>query len=383
MYDSRVALVVGTRPEAIKLAPLAKALIERGIASRLILTGQHPNLRASEYGMPDLPTVGLSCAGLPDPNAHAGTVARSIGQALDGIRLVIVQGDTSSAVGGGLGAAQTGVPVAHVEAGLRSHDRRDPWPEEDFRIAIDAMATLLFAPTVLNAANLRRERVRGRISLTGNTGIDVLLDRIRGLRPATTDPCRKRLLVTCHRRESWEALPAIASSLIALARRSDVAIALVLHPNQRVAGEMVRLLGRTPNLDLRPPCGHVEILQLMRDSDLILSDSGGIQEEAPALGIPLLVLRDRTERPEGISSGNAVLVGRDPERIYATASALLDSTDVLASMSTPNLPYGDGAASKRIAQAIEDWLATEPCPNVRSSEPRSPSLLSVTAQVAQ
>jgi UDP-N-acetylglucosamine 2-epimerase (non-hydrolysing) len=284
-------------------------------------------------------------------------VARRIGPAVDGARLVVVQGDTSSALGGALGSAMAGVPVAHVEAGLRSHDRENPWPEEDFRIAIDAASDLLFAPTQLNAANLRREGTRGPVIVTGNTGIDALLERIPRLPAPARLSERKRLLVTCHRRESWgEGLHAIADCLRRIPRRHDVSITMVLHPNPAIAGEMRRLLRGCPNIVLRVPCGHLEMLQLMRDSDLILSDSGGVQEEAPALGVPLLILRDRTERPEGIATGNAILVGRKPEAILGAVERLLDDDGALAAMSRPVFPYGEGRSSWRIAAAIEEWL---------------------------
>lgn len=332
--------------------------------------------------MPDLPTFRLDCAGQADPNVHAGLVAQRIGAVLDEVRLVVVQGDTSSALGGVLGAALTNIPVAHVEAGLRTHDRLNPWPEEDFRIAIDRMADLLFAPTELNAANLRREGTPGSIFVTGNTGIDALLDLPR---PRSTEGVdgKGRLLVTCHRRESWgQGLTAIASCLTAIGARSDVAITFVLHPNPRVAAEMVRLLGRSPNLELRPPCSHGQMLRLMCESDLILSDSGGMQEEAPALGIPLLILRDRTERPEGIASGSAILVGRDPARISTTVERLLDDRYTLDAMRTPALPYGDGRASLRIADEIARWLSCNQ-PSVRPIEPRSPSLRSETIRAAR
>lgn len=347
-----------------------------------MLTGQHPNLCPGDYGMPALPTAELNCAGQLDPNAHTGLVTRRIGGALDGVSLVIVQGDTSSALGGALGAAQAGIAVGHVEAGLRSHDRLNPRPEEEFRIAIDSLSRLLFAPTDLNAANLRRERAVGRICVTGNTGIDALLERTRLLRPKA-ESAKREILVTCHRRESWDALPDIASSLIGVAGRGDVAATFVLHPNPRVASEMVRLLGSAPNVRLRAPCGHTEMLQRMRDSDLILSDSGGMQEEAPALGVPLLILRDRTERPEGIASGNAILVGRDPQQITETAGRLLDSEGALRAMSSPALPYGDGHAAHRIAEEIAHWFATEMAAEIRGCEPRSPLLPSAKALAAQ
>lgn len=329
------------------------------MAFRVVLTGQHPQLRVEDYGLAGYPIEELGCPGTPDPNEHAARVARTLSTLLAETELVVVQGDTSSALGGALSGEIAGVPVAHVEAGLRSHDRLNPWPEEDFRAAIDRMAALLFAPTGLAAANLRRQAVNGAVTVTGNTGVDALLERLPAL-SARGAGDRRCLLVTCHRRESWDgALTGIASALMELARRPDVRVRFVLHPNPQVAAKMRTLLAGLPNIDLLGPCGHMAMLQLMRDSDLILSDSGGVQEEAPTLGVPLLVLRDRTERPEAIASGNMILVGREPAKILATAHRLLDDQVALAAMSRPALPYGDGRASQRIAAVIEEWLSGE------------------------
>lgn len=306
--------------------------------------------------MAGFPVVELGCIGQPDPHAHVAHVARRIGPAVEGGSLVVVQGDTSSALGAALGASMAGISVAHVEAGLRSHDRRNPWPEEDFRIAIDKSANLLLAPTPLNEANLCREGISGTIVVTGNSGIDALLEQVPQF--VTTDRTHlRRVLVTCHRRESWGlGLQAIAGCLRRIAGRGDVTVTMVLHPNPTVATEMRRSLGRCPNIELHEPCAHLQMLQLMQSCDLVLSDSGGLQEEAPALGIPLLILRERTERPEGILSGNAILVGRDPDAILATVDRLLSDRRALEAMSKQALPYGDGKAAVRIANAISDWL---------------------------
>ncbi len=338
-----------------------------------MLTGQHPKLRAEDHGLAGFPRVELGCAGTGDPYLHVGLVARAIGQALDSCALAVVQGDTSSALGGALGAAMAGVPVAHVEAGLRSHDRLNPWPEEDFRIAIDRQATLLFAPTGLSAANLRREGAPGSVLVTGNTGVDALLDRLPLVdrRGAAPDGSR-RILVTCHRRESWgEGFQGIAAAIREIAGRPGVEIRFVLHPNARVAATMRAHLGSVSNIHLLEACSHVEMLSLMRGSDLILSDSGGIQEEAPALGTPLLVLRAKTERPEGIATGNARLVGTATDRIVEEVRHLLDDPLALAAMSRRALPYGDGQAAPRIAAVVEDWLERRRVlPPVSSRRPR-------------
>lgn len=270
--------------------------------------------------------------------------------------LLVVQGDTSSALGGALAAFTSGVPVAHVEAGLRTHDPLLPWPEEEYRIAIDAAADLLFAPTEIAAVNLRAEQVPGEIHVTGNTSIDAVLAAEADLPPAPPrSDARPRILVTCHRRESWgEGLQSIAAALRELSIGADVHF--VLHPNPHVAAEMRRMLADRPSISLLAPCSHGALLERMRAADLVLSDSGGIQEEAPALGVPLLVLREKTERPEGITAGNALLVGTSSERIVGEARALLADAPALAAMRRRSFPYGDGRAGERIAALIVQWL---------------------------
>jgi UDP-N-acetylglucosamine 2-epimerase (non-hydrolysing) len=259
--------------------------------------------------------------------------------------------------------------VAHVEAGLRTHDLALPWPEEEYRTAIDAEADLLFAPTELAAANLHSEKVRGEIHVTGNSGIDALLSVEGQLPPATLlDRGLPRLLVTCHRRESWgEGLESIAAALRELAIRRLARIDLILHPNVHVAATMRRLLSNVPYISLLEPCGYRELVQRMRDSDLILSDSGGIQEEAPALGTPLLILRHKTERPEGIASGNARLVGTQTDTIVGEVTRLLADPAAWAAMARKALPYGDGRAGPRIAAIIEEWLEQRDALSPRSS----------------
>ena len=272
--------------------------------------------------------------------------------------VVVVQGDTSSALGGALAAFAAGVPVAHVEAGLRTHDPLLPWPEEEYRTAIDARAELLFAPTPMAAANLRAEGVPGEIHVTGNSGIDAVLATERTLPPPSPrDGGRARILVTCHRRESWgEGLESIAAAILELARDGGALVELVLHPNAHVAAQMRALLAGAPNVALLAPCNHRELLRRIRDADLVLSDSGGIQEEAPTLGAPLLVLREKTERPEGIADGSACLVGTSEARIVAEARRLLDNPFERARMSGRSFPYGDGRSGPRIAAIIEEWL---------------------------
>jgi len=305
----------------------------------------------------------LDCPGQENPLRHVQAVTAALVPMLSAAPdLTVVQGDTSSALGAALAAFTARVPVAHVEAGLRTHDPQCPWPEEEYRTAIDAQADILFAPTTTAAANLRAEKVPGEIHVTGNTSIDVVLALEKKLPPRSAGGARRRVLVTCHRRESWRhGLESIAAAIVELAA-DDLAIDFVLHPNPYVAGRMRALLGNHANVTLLEPCGHAELLRRMRASDLVLSDSGGIQEEAPALGVPLIVLREKTERPEGIAVGSAILAGTSTERIVNATTRLLGDADALAAMSRPSLPYGDGHAAPRIVSLMERWLekAREP-----------------------
>jgi UDP-N-acetylglucosamine 2-epimerase (non-hydrolysing) len=362
--------VIGTRPEAIKLAPVAHALAARGLEPLLTLTGQHPALDLHEHGLSDFPATRLHCAGTRDPHAHVQLVAAALERELGRPDLLVVQGDTSSAYGGALAGFRTGVAVAHVEAGLRSHDPRLPWPEEEYRTAIDADADLLFAPTELAAANLRAETVGGAILVTGNTGIDAVMRAKAALPPQRLhDGGMPRLLVTCHRRENWDAgLRRIAEALRILGEQDCARVDWVLPPNCHVAALLRELLGDVAQVQLHPPCGHSALIAMMRDCDLMLSDSGGVQEEAPALGVPLLVLRDKTERPEALATGNMRLVGTDTCRIVEEVCGLLADPAARAKMMRPSFPYGDGRAGERIAAHIEHWLGTQTRAGVRSLE---------------
>ncbi len=276
----------------------------------------------------------------------------------------MVQGDTSSALGGALAGFRASIHVAHVEAGLRSHDAAMPWPEETYRTAIDAGAQLLFAPTLLAAANLRDEAVGGAVLITGNTGIDAVLRASAELPPPVLrESGQPRLLVTCHRRESWsDGLKSVASALRELALTGAASIDVLLHPNPHVSRTLGELLGNCPGIALLAPCSHRELLARMLDCDLMLSDSGGVQEEAPALGVPLLVLREKTERPEAIGTGNMQLVGTGTRHILEAVRGLLADRHKLAAMARPSLPYGDGRSGYRIAGIIEQWLAGNVAP---------------------
>ena len=340
---------------------MAHALTARGLIPSLIVTGQHPGLDLADHGLDPYQAVDLACAGEEDPHAHVARVSSALEPMLAHAPpdLLIVQGDTSSALGGARAAAATDVPLAHVEAGLRTRDPELPWPEEEYRTEIDARADLLFAPTDLSALNLACEHVSGRVHVTGNTGIDALYAAISGLpqRAVHDRAMRRRLLVTCHRRESWgEGIRSIAAAARELGLSGSAWVDVIVPPNKHVAGILRDLLHSCPNVSLLEPCSHRELLRRMRETDLILSDSGGMQEEAPALGVPLLVLREKTERPEGIATGNMRLVGTCEETIVAETRRLLSDPAAFAAMSRPAFPYGDGRAAQRIAATIEEWL---------------------------
>lgn len=339
---------------------MVRALAARGLDCCLILTGQHDHLDPADHGLGGFRVTALGCAGGSNPYAHAARVEQAMRALLDRPpALIVVQGDTSSAFAAASAAFAAGVAVAHVEAGLRTHDARSPWPEEEFRTAIDARAALMFAPTAAAAANLAAERTEGAVHVTGNSGIDALLATIAKLPPPSLrDSAVKRLLVTCHRRESWGAgLAGIAAAIGGLATRGDVAIEVVLHPNPAVSAPLRQMLARHRAVALIDPLPHAELVERMRSATLVLSDSGGIQEEAPALGVPLLVLREKTERPEGLASGSSRLVGVTAPRILAEANALLDDPAALATMGRPAMPFGDGHAAMRIAEIVVQWLA--------------------------
>ena len=294
---------------------------------------------------------------------HADLVRAALNRLLPMHRpeLLVVQSDTSSALGGALAASEHGIALAHVEAGLRTYDPNLPWPEEENRVAIDRLSDLLFAPTSGNAANLRREQLSGRIYSSGNSGIDALAALVG---PLPSSPRRRwlprrhfKLLVTCHRRENWAAgLEGLATALLELVEHRLTAD-VILPPNPGVTERMHRLLGGKRGISLIPPQSHVATIAAMRAADLVLSDSGGMQEEAPALGVPLVILREKTERPEGLVMGAMQLVGTDAESIVAVVDRLRQDRRLLREMARPCLPFGDGRSAPRIAEQCLAYMA--------------------------
>lgn len=358
----RLAAIVGTRPEAIKLAAIAlEAASDGRFDLRLIATGQHEAMVHDA-----LAPFGLAAAETLRPNPHADhpdtavlalqdAIAASL--AADRPDMLIVQGDTNSAYAGALAAAEQSIPFAHVEAGLRSYDLANPFPEERNRVAIDRLADLLLAPTPEAAANLAADRhARGETVITGNTGVDALRI-VRETHPPFVAGPRPLLLVTCHRRESiGDGLAGICLAVERLAARGDVDLLLPLHPNPAVRGQVSAALLGVERVVLIEPLPYPAMVGAMAAARLILTDSGGVQEEATTLGTPCLVLRDVTERPEGLASRNLALVGTDPGRIVAAATRLLDDPAARAAMAVPADQYGDGRAAPRVLAAIRAWL---------------------------
>ncbi|HEX9933362.1 MAG TPA: UDP-N-acetylglucosamine 2-epimerase (non-hydrolyzing) [Allosphingosinicella sp.] len=366
----KLLAVIGTRPEAIKMAPLLALLRDEAtVELRLCLSGQHCGLLD-----PALRLFGLEAdldLALMAPGQGLNGLAGKALQRLDSVLAdeapdrVLVHGDTTTALAAALAAFHRSIPVAHVEAGLRTGDLARPFPEEMNRRAIDLVADLLFAPTQRARRNLETERAAGRIVVTGNTGVDAVEailgrlgadDALRGEADAALPapaPGKRLLLVTGHRRESFgEGLRSVCAALRALGGRGDLDIVYPVHLNPEVKAPVEEALGGCDNVRLLPPLDFLPMVRLMQRADLILTDSGGIQEEAPSLGKRVLVTRDVTERPEGVACGKALLVGTDAERIVAAVSELLDDEAAAGRFRGGGNPYGDGRASRRIGDAL-------------------------------
>ncbi|GAO39033.1 UDP-N-acetylglucosamine 2-epimerase [Sphingomonas changbaiensis NBRC 104936] len=362
-----ILVVFGTRPEAIKLAPVVAALRSRGIPTRICVTAQHRELLDRALGSGLTPDIDLN---LMRPGQSLAVLTGRMVAALDRVfaaeqpERVIVQGDTATALAAAQAAYFRAIPIAHVEAGLRTGDLDAPHPEEGNRRMIGAVADMHFAPTAAAAAALRNEGIAAeRIHLTGNTVVDALHAVRARLRRAPVlagpardllDRCagRRLILVTCHRRESFGAAPEIAAAIRALATRPDVLVALPLHPNPAIRHPLENALRDTPNVALLDPLDFAPFVSLLSAAYLVLTDSGGVQEEAPVLGTPVLVMRDVTERPEGVAAGTARLVGTRAQRIVSEACLLLDNPAAHARMARAHSPYGDGRAADRIVEII-------------------------------
>jgi len=371
--NRRILTVFGTRPEAIKLVPLLRALGEdERFQSRICVSRQHRGMLdqvLSVAGITPDRDVELERSGLGLDQLTAALLT-GVGAAMDAERpdMVVVQGDTATAMAGALAAYYRKIPIAHVEAGLRSGDIHHPWPEEVNRRIIATIAALHFAPTRKAAEALLAENVApATVHVTGNTVIDALhwitaciaQQPHLAARMANLEErfARRRIIgVTAHRRENWgEGMDAIADAVARLAQRPDVGIVFPVHLNPAVRGPMEQRLAGLSNVALVEPFDYPNFARLLATATLMLSDSGGVQEEAPALGTPVLVMRETTERPEGIEAGTARLVGTDPHRIVAEAERLLDDEAARTAMARAHNPYGDGKAAKRIVDLLAGW----------------------------
>ena len=367
---ARILVVFGTRPEAIKMFPVVHALRRQdAIETSVAVTAQHREMLDQVLDIAQIvPDADLD---LMRPGQSldelASRILLSFGPVLDEMQpdRVLVHGDTLTTMIVTLSAYFRKIPVGHVEAGLRSGNIYSPWPEEVNRKVAGAVADLHFAPTEAAAGALRGENVDpASIHVTGNTVIDALLEtrailRDRPQLAAGLDPLADRfagkriVAVTAHRRENFgQGMRDIAAALGQLAERSDVALIFPVHPNPQVRQVMEQALGGRDNVALIEPLDYPHFVRLQEMSEIILTDSGGVQEEAPALGKPVLVLRDTTERPEGIAAGTARLVATDPARIFTETTRLLDDAKAYATMAQAHNPYGDGQAAARIAEIV-------------------------------
>lgn len=362
--------IVGTRPEAVKMAPLINLMKSRPAEFKVIVTvtGQHREM---------LDQVMINAFGVSyDHDLAIMTQGQSLTQittrALDGLEpvlvkekpdIVLAQGDTTTVLAASLAASYQKIAFGHVEAGLRTDNKFDPFPEELNRRLTTQITDLHFAPTTQSVENLKREGVKSEaIYLTGNTVIDALL-QVSKQREASNDGV-KTILVTTHRRENLgEPLRNIAGALHDILEKfPDTRIVLPMHKNPAVREVLMQVLGKHPHAELIEPLDYLPFVRAMERAHLILTDSGGVQEEAPSLGIPVLVLRRTTERPEGVTAGTASLIGTEREDIVQAASQLLSDQSAYDEMSHSANPYGDGKAGERIAQAILHWAGRGPRP---------------------
>ena len=368
MYKTMV--IFGTRPEAIKLFPVINALkAQNNISCEVLVTAQHREMLDQVLAISGIvPDYDLNIM-QPGQSLDSLTarLLESIGGVLDKAKpdRVVVQGDTATAMTGALAAYYRKIPVSHVEAGLRSHNIYQPWPEEVNRKIIGTIADQHFAPTEVSAAALKAEAVLPEnICVTGNTVIDALhwvIDSIshrpelaEGLAEIEARFAGKKIIgITTHRRENFgDGMENIAEAIRTIAARDDVACIFPVHLNPNVRAVMDTALGGLDNVAMIEPLDYPHFARLLSISHIMLTDSGGVQEEAPALGKPVLVMRDTTERPEGVTAGTAKLIGTDKDRIVSEIFTLLDDDTAYSAMARAHNPFGDGKASQRIAEII-------------------------------
>lgn len=363
----KIICVVGTRPEAIKMAPIILALKAcPDIECKVLATAQHREMLDQVLRIFDIrPDIDLD---IMRPNQALSTLTARLLTELDQVfaaerpAVVLAQGDTTTVMTVALTCFYRKIPFGHVEAGLRTGDMQNPFPEEMNRVVAGRLATWHFAPTESSRSNLQREGIVDKdIFVTGNTVIDALLSVVnrQTVLPFELDPALRPILVTAHRRENFGApFQNICNAVLALVERNpNIQVVYPVHPNPNVKDVAHRTLGGHPRITLCEPLDYLPFVEMMKRAYFILSDSGGVQEEAPALGKPVLVLRHETERPEAIGEGVVRLVGADFESILSAAQELLDSPDAYRKMARGVSPYGDGHAAGRIVKVIRNYLA--------------------------
>ena len=373
----KIAILAGTRPEVVKLAPVRAAPRQSaGFQPVWISTEQQGALNAQA-----LATFGIEPDFRLDPPSPERTLGGRFAQMMDRLDetlgalapdLVLVQGDTSTTAAGAMAAFARRIPIGHVEAGLRTFDLTQPFPEEGWRCVVGQLANLHFAPTEPAARNLLLGGVtRDKIHITGNTGIDAVRLSGDSVSPEPLTDGLRRVLVTVHRRENWgPELEQVLAALIAIRDRvSDIEIVFVAHANPALRGRVDDALSDQPRIRVVEPLDYLGFLAHLKSAALVLSDSGGVQEEGPVLGIPVLVLRETTERAEAVEAGVARLVGCRTEDVVAGAVSLLENEPERMHMVRAVSPFGDGFAAQRIAEIIEAWSPDAPSqgPTIQSA----------------
>ena len=363
----RVCITLGTRPEAIKLAPVIQQFQQSpDFETKVVLTGQHREMVAQVmnwFGLSEDHDLAIMQA----KQTLTDITCRSL-KGLEALfeemkpDIVLVQGDTSTAFSAALAAFYQKIPVGHVEAGLRTDNIFNPFPEEANRRLISQLAQLHFAPTDLSKQNLEKSGLVGEIHMTGNTVIDALLT-VAAQSPECPVPgldwnAHRVILATVHRRENWGAplQDIITSFQQVLEQFPDAALLLPLHRNPTVREPLQNALGEHPRAFLTEPLDYPELVGAMQRCTLLMTDSGGIQEEAPGLGKPALVLRETTERPEAVMAGTAKLIGTDPAKVVPAAAELLGNADAYAAMANATNPFGDGHATERIMALVKSYF---------------------------
>lgn len=366
MKKIKVLTIFGTRPEAIKMAPLVKEIEKNSdvLESIVCVTAQHRQILDQVLELFDIkPDYDLD---IMKENQDLWTLTSNVllktKEVIEEVKpdVVLVHGDTTTSMAAALSAFYAKVPVGHVEAGLRTFDKYYPFPEEINRVFTDSICTYYFAPTDKSCENLKKSLVNpDNIYKTGNTVIDALLYTVdhceKDIEGLNLNPNLKTILLTSHRRENFgEPIREICKAVLELVNNNqDIEVVYPVHPNPNVRKPVYELLGNKSRIHLIEPLEYAEFCSLMKKSHIILTDSGGVQEEAPSLGKPVLVLRDTTERPEAIEYGTVKLVGTNKDKIVSTVQQLLDNENEYKKMSESINPYGDGFASKRIVEVLK------------------------------